>query len=258
MSASVVAREAGAAVRSLRIGCAPGLPLQRLLSVLGSLCERRPPLEPEIVHLPGAEQLERVRAGELDIALVHGVHDETGIEATPVFPGERLRAFLAPGHSLGSRRSLAPADVRGEVLLTPTRCADPAPYDAVLTRLECAGYRFRAIQETIGAELRDVLLSVAAGHGIAFGPLCTQAELGQLATIATSHALDVPVSMPDTMIAWSAELSSARDPLALRARDVARVLTTDARDPMHAGLSRPRASRSSSRRTSRRRRSPGA
>lgn len=218
--------------RTLRIGCAFGLPLQRLLSVLGCLCECDADLEAEVAHLPAAEQLDRLRAGELDLALVHGVADATGIEATPLFPGERLRAFLPIGHRLQSRRSLAPADLRGESLLTPSRSADPALHDGMLDRIERAGYRFRAIRETIGTDLRDVLLSVGAGFGIAFGPLSTQATVGDVGTIATGHALDVPVSMPETLIAWGTTPPPGRDALPVRAREAARVLHSHARRPV--------------------------
>jgi hypothetical protein len=137
----------------LRIGCVPDLPLQRLLSFLGLLYEREHALQVEVLRLRSAEQLRRVRGGELDLALVHDTGPHASIDAEPVFPGEQLAAFVAPDHRLAAAPAVGPDGLRDEVLLLFPRAADPALHDRLVAMVMSNGHGPRRVRE-IGARDR--------------------------------------------------------------------------------------------------------
>ena len=71
----------------VRIGCAPDVPVQRLQAFLGLLYQRLPDLAVDVSHLPSAEQVARIHAGDLDVALVHDPRPDGRIEAMPIHRG---------------------------------------------------------------------------------------------------------------------------------------------------------------------------
>jgi len=206
---------------TVRLGCVPDLRLQRLQSFLGGLYASVPELQVEVSHLRSAEQLIRLGDGALDLGLVHTAGAEGDIETTAVFQGERLAAFLPPGHRLSGKTTLTPTDLAGEVLLVASRLADPDLHDELMARLTRARYRFRQVCETSGADMRDVLFAVAEGHGIGLGPAPTAEILGELGKVVTRHALDPAPSMPDTLVAWTVSPSPELAELIAAARRLA-------------------------------------
>jgi DNA-binding transcriptional LysR family regulator len=101
----------------LRIGCVADLALQQVQSFVGALYRFDPHLETELRHLPSAAQVPALCAGEVDLGLLYGTGDLDGIEAVPIFPGERLAAIVPISHSL-AQRAVTPGDLRGEELLS--------------------------------------------------------------------------------------------------------------------------------------------
>jgi hypothetical protein len=189
-------------VHDLRIGCVHDLPLQRLQAFLGLLYQCEPDLRGEVMHLGTAEQLELLRAGGLDIGIVHDGIDAPGFEIEPLYPGEVLAAFLPIGHALLEHDSLGPSQLADQLLVVPPRAAAPALADWLVTRLAADGYRFRRIHETAGAHPRDVLLATAERFGITLAPASTAAVAGDVATLVARVALDPAPQMPDTVLAW--------------------------------------------------------
>lgn len=189
---------------TLRVGSVPDLRLQRLQSFLGGLYASDPEFEIEVSHLCSADQLARLRDAALDLGLVHAVRHGEPIETSPVFPGDRLAAFLPPGHRLTGRRTLAPTDLAEEAPVLAGRSGDPAVHDAVMHCLASAGYEFRDVREIGGSDVRDVLFAVAAGRGIALLPATADRVVGELGDVVVSRELDPAPSMPDTLLARSA------------------------------------------------------
>jgi DNA-binding transcriptional LysR family regulator len=184
----------------VRIGCVPDLPLQRPLAFLGALRVRASHLDAEVLHLPRAEQLRRLRVRTLDVGIVGVADDEPQLETAPLFPGEQLAVFLPIGHRLAERRSLQVGDLTGEQLITVPRDANPVLHDWLGALFDPAGCRVR---EASGADPRDLLLAVAEGAGIALAARSTAQVAGELATAVQRVALEPQRTMPDTTIAWS-------------------------------------------------------
>lgn len=208
----------------LRIGCVAELALQQVQSFVGALYASDPHLETELRHLPSAAQVRALQSGLLDLGLLYGTGDLDGIEAVPIFPGERLAAIVPIGHRLAQCPAVMPGDLRQEDLLTVPRRIDPEVHDALIARVRDAGHEFRRVRECGGGNPRDVLMAVAHGNGVALVPARLLDSVGELATIVTPCPTDPPVRMPATVLAWRAPANVAVSPLLKVARAAAREL----------------------------------
>jgi DNA-binding transcriptional LysR family regulator len=215
-------RVGGAAGSVFRIGSAPLLPIQPLVRFLGALHDRDPRSHTEVAHLPSVEQVRRLRRGELDLGIFARVEDIDGLEIQSLFPGEPLAAFVPVGDRLAAETEVTPAHLRDEVLVTIPRSTNPPLYAWLLARAADAGYGFTAIHEAAGFDPRDLVLAVASGAGIAILPRSLEAA-NQVGIVAV-RALSPPLSMPETVIAWSANPTTRLAPLIAVAREAARDL----------------------------------
>lgn len=216
----------------LRIGCLPHVPIQRLLALLGALRLRDPRLETWVWHGRPVEQLDRLGDGALDVAMLHQACAHPGVETEAVFAGERIAAFLPPGGELAAKRVLRPTDLLDVDLVIFPRDGDPALLEHIGAEIDRSGYRFRGVVEASGHHVRDVLLEVAHGRGIALGP-SSLAMLTDARSIVVRRTLDPPLTMPDTVLAWQAHRYD-------RLKERIDVVRDVARDLRHA---RPRSGR---------------
>ena len=217
------ARTAGEAALTLRIGCVPELPIQRLLQFLASLQERARDATAQVTHLASTEQLQHLRAGDLDLAIFHESEDYSDVEMEPLFPGEPLMILLPPGHRLVDRSVVRSDDLSDEALVTYPRVVNPSLYDHVLALFDDRGYQFSTIRETDGSNPRDLMLAVASGAGVALVPTSIT-ELSETGGIAVRRPIDPPLAMPDTVVAWPVHPRRLPSPLVETVRDVARGL----------------------------------
>jgi hypothetical protein len=212
---------------TLRIGCIPELALQQVQSFLGALYACDPHLQTELRHLPSAAQVRALQSGLLDLGLLYDTGDLDGIEAVPIFSGERLAAIVAIGHRLAQRPAVAPGDLRQEELLTVPRRIDPEVHDALIARVRNAGHEFRRVRECGAGDPRDVLMAVAHGNGVTLAPAPLLDTVGQIATILTPCPTDPPMRMPATVLAWRAPANVTVSPLLAAARAAAHQLHHD-------------------------------
>jgi DNA-binding transcriptional LysR family regulator len=224
------ARRAGGAGYTLRIGCVPHLPVERLLAFLEALHERSPVDRPQVTHITSGEQVARLRSGELDVGIFNDDGEEEGLEEEPLFPGERLVAFLAPDHPLTERGVLGSADLEQEVLVVFPQTASLAPHDRWLTLLERAGYRFAGTREAGGPLPRDLLLAVAERLGIMLAP-ASLADVSDAGALVVRRALDPPVTLANTVVAWRADPPARLAETLAVVRDIARGLRAAAGEP---------------------------
>lgn len=190
---------------TLRIGYVAELALQQVQSFVGALYAFDPHLETELRHLPSAAQVRALQSGELDLGLLYGAGERDGIEAVPLFPGERLAAIVPVGHRLAQRAVVTPGDLRGEELLTVPRRSDPGVHDALIAAVRESGHVFRRVRECGAGDPRDVLMAVAQCSGVALAPAPLLVAAGDIATLVTPRPTDPPVWMPATVLAWRAE-----------------------------------------------------
>ncbi|MEA2247599.1 MAG: hypothetical protein QOH46_2128 [Solirubrobacteraceae bacterium] len=208
----------------LRMGCAPDVPLQRLQAFLGLLYERAFELDVEVTHLPTAEQLRRLRDGDLDLGLVHDSGPADGVETQRAYRGEPLTPVVSLGHRVTARASVRLEDLAGEVLLVVPRRDEPGLHDRIVAVATSDGRPFREIREAPGADVRDLLFAVASGQGVALVPRSMPASLGALGDAVIARPLAPAGFMPDTVLAWPASVPLELDGPHAAARDVARAL----------------------------------
>jgi DNA-binding transcriptional LysR family regulator len=217
-------RRAAGVGTTLRIGCAPALPVERLLEYVTAIRDREPDLSMQVSHLFTLEQLRRLHAGELDLAIGFDCGDDPDLGKQPLFDGELLAAYVRRDHRLAAKRVLEPDDVRGETLVTGPSWTNPTVYEQTLTRFDEAGYRFQTIVEAGGATWPDLLVAVASGQGIAFAP----ASLEDHKTVVRLQ-LDPGLRMPEVVVAWRADAPPGLKNFFETARDVAQTLWVSSR-----------------------------
>jgi DNA-binding transcriptional LysR family regulator len=201
---------AGDAALPARIGCVPQLPLMQLQGFLGALFAQDPSLEADVAHLPSAEQLRRLHAGRLDVALVHQVGNQDGVRLEPLFAGQPLVVFLPLGHRLAGRAAIGPGELAGEVLRCIPHAEDPALALHLLGLARGAGHRFRALREIAGTGPRDLLLAVAQADGVALGPPSALGAAGDVAELVHAVPLEPAVPHPGAALAWPKKPDAAR------------------------------------------------
>jgi LysR family transcriptional regulator, benzoate and cis,cis-muconate-responsive activator of ben and cat genes len=216
------ARKAGGVGTKLRIGCALNLAIERLLRFLTALHEIEPALEAHVSHLVAAEQVLRLRRGDLDLGLFFYAEDYDDLEMRPLFAGEHLAVYLPRDHQLTAKHVLGPADLADETLITFPREPNPALYDHLLTSFSEAGYHFRSVEEAGGLNARDLMVAVAERSGVAFWPKL--GEGSEMSAIVVARALDPPLTMPDTVVAWAKVPERLPAALIDNMRDLADVL----------------------------------
>lgn len=181
-------------------------------------------MQPQVTYLVASEQIPRLQSGALDLGIFPfpSTASVPKLEMEPLFPGERLSAFLRPDHPLAQKRVLGPDDLADETLVTFEQAAMPPLAAWVHEELARAGYRFRELYET-GIDTRDRILAAAAGHGVALLPGSTRV-IADAGPIVVRRPLDPPLTMPDTVVAWRTRPPAQLRTLTKEIRELARAL----------------------------------
>lgn len=167
----------------LRIGAFPSATQAFVPAALRALAEVHPGLESRVVELDPAEVADALRAGELDVALVHDYDfvpfpAEPGIETRPLC----TEAMFLAGTESPPRAGLADCrDAAWIVATTGTRC-----HAMTVRACQAAGFT-PSVRHQID-DFATVLAFVAAGHGVALVP-----ELGIAAGPANVVLTRVPI-----------------------------------------------------------------
>jgi DNA-binding transcriptional LysR family regulator len=204
----------------LRAGFAPALPLHLLLAFVRDLRVHASDVAVQVTHLHSVDQLERLRSGNLDIAIVVDPQEDPALEFERIFDGELLGACVSSQHPLAGRAVLGPEDLRDETVVTLLRSLNPVVYERSFERYAAAGYSFKGFEEA-GTTGRDLLLAVASGRGVALVPRSLD-ELG--AEDVSFCSLDPSLRMPPAAVAWQANTTPGLRPILATVRAIARKL----------------------------------
>jgi DNA-binding transcriptional LysR family regulator len=187
--------------RTLRIGAAPYLSTESLRLFLAILHDRDPGVAAQVGHALTAEQLRRLRSGELDLAIISSVGGEADLDTVPVFAGDAMAAYVPAGGHLAARRVLRPDDLREQDLVMFPRSMNPSLYEWWLATIHAAGYRFRRVHAAAGSDPQDLVTSVTAGLGVVLANSAF-VETSGIGRLVAARAIDPPLWVPDQVVAW--------------------------------------------------------
>jgi DNA-binding transcriptional LysR family regulator len=204
----------------LRVGCTPVLSIDRAFDFVRELHTREPALAVEMTHLVSSEQLERLLAGDLDLAIVVEPDEHPDLVFEPLYAGDVLVVCLAADHPLAGREVVRPADLRAETLVTLDGSLHPTAYGRALARFAAAGYEFQRVEEREGADFRNLLLAAGSRRGVAFVPE-TLEELNEAGDNVVVRPLDPVLRMPPTSLGWRATATPGLLPILETVRSVA-------------------------------------
>lgn len=130
---------------------------------------KEPNVTLDLISLGSAPQVEAVKAGRLDVAIVYDVHhapeDLEQLECMSIGVSA-IALALYPGHPLAEKAELRLADLAGEPMIWPIRTAQPGYYDNLMAACLSKGVSPRIVQE---AGTHNILVSlVSAGMGVGF------------------------------------------------------------------------------------------
>jgi DNA-binding transcriptional LysR family regulator len=152
---------------TLRIGAIDSASASILPQAIRRLRDANPAIDIRLTETMTAPQIQMLRTGRLDLALIRPPVTETG------FPFEALRqeklvAILPETHALAVQPHLTMDDLRELPIIIPAKRARPYAYDLVMAYFATARCVPRIVQET--TEKPAMLAMVAAGIGIALVP----------------------------------------------------------------------------------------
>jgi DNA-binding transcriptional LysR family regulator len=147
----------------LRINFVGSALLAVVPDAVGALRAARPRVHVELRERPTKEQIEAVRAGEVDVGLVPLPIDADGVEAT-ILLREPTVVALPSASPLTKLRRVPLRRVSAEPLVLFPRDQAPGLYDQLLLSLRATGRTPVVIQEAI--EIQTIVGLVAAGIGV--------------------------------------------------------------------------------------------
>ena len=220
-AADLVARTSRGELGTVRLGVVGSAMLDLLPALVRALREEHPDLELVLFEQTGAAQAADLRAGRLDLGLLHAgpSGDVPGLQLVPL-RSEPLSIALPADHRLAHRPVLDLIDLRDDpmVVLRPEREADTHG----LYLAACASAGFAPRTPRLVTSLQSLLSFVAAGLGWAM--VSASVVEGLQRTGVTYVGLRDAVRLP-TSLAWPAgELPRA----AALVRDAAERLTRQA------------------------------
>lgn len=177
-----------------------------LTPVLRRFSEQHAEVEVGLREMPPAEQLQALREGRIDLALIGNPCPEVEREfAVTVLARIPLEVVLSDNHLLALRKRIALSEIRDETFIGFVEEKFPGRNAAICAACQAAGFtpRFRHHVETLTA----LLAMVATGKGVTLAP----GEVGQL---PHPQAVFVPLKSPvPCILSVAARRKDDRNPM---------------------------------------------
>ncbi|WP_436771306.1 LysR family transcriptional regulator [Yinghuangia sp. YIM S09857] len=174
-AAAELAAHRGAPAGPLRIGTFPSAARTLLPAALTRLARDHPALEPHVAELDPAHAADRLRAGDLDAALLHRYDfapepTAPGIQTSTLFTEPLYLATRTPTDPTATAPGTAPADPLTAHRDAPWILATPGTLCHTMTVRACEAAGFTPAARHHIDDFTAVLALVAAGQGVALVP----------------------------------------------------------------------------------------
>lgn len=168
-SAQLLRERFGGARRTLRLGFIAPFLDDLVAPAIKELRRRRPRLELSLFELAPRAQIERLRAGELDAAILANLdaEDRARFEIRRL-SRHRVALALPEQHHLARHRAVALAQLRRDEFVSLSDEAYPGRREFLRAACLSAGFEPRLVSEHASVSL--MLAAVAAGEGVALVP----------------------------------------------------------------------------------------
>jgi len=164
-----VGRVAAGLEGTLRLGFVTPAMDGPLSGVLAKYKQTKPGVRLELKEASSLDQLNDLRSGHLDVAIVRSKHgqDMSGLASKP-FMREAYVIAMPKGHDLAGKGSLGLSALDGQPFIFFPREQGPKLHDQIMAAFDRAGARPLISQEVLSK--RTMLALVAAGLGLALVP----------------------------------------------------------------------------------------
>lgn len=149
----------------LQVAVPPDTNPVALSTMVSTFAASAPDVLLNLHELTTVEQVERLRDGELDVAVVRHPFSSVGFESGPVF-SRALGVVMNASHPLASASSVRLGDLAGSPLIIFPRYMAPTLYDSFLHTCRDAGYLPAAIVHARNQHFTHGL--IMAGRGVHF------------------------------------------------------------------------------------------
>jgi len=214
---------AAAEEATIRVGCVPDAPIDRLHRFLTGLREIVPGARTVVEHAASHDQVQQLHSGEIDLAIVHDTAATEDILAAPIFAGRPLVALVQAAHPAAALPAVSPDDLADEPLFAFPGEASATLHGWIRTMAAAGGYRPPEMIQGRGADMRDAALAVADGQGVALVPAAGPPAADH---IVAQRPLRPAIPMPDAVLAWRPHpprvLRDALEPVRELARELHR------------------------------------
>lgn len=167
LAAQAVRRSAQGEIGTLRIGFVSSAALSIIPRLTSTMVDPNPKVVVELNEMTTDPQLERLRAGDLDIGIVREV-DQADDLTIQELAREPLWVALHHSHRLANRRGIEVEELADEPFVVFPRSAVPRLYDHLTGLCWDAGFRMRVVQHAV--QYATLIGLVAANTGISIVP----------------------------------------------------------------------------------------
>lgn len=151
----------------LDIGFVSTAIVEVLPGILKVFRERYPLVRTTLHNLVTTEQVQALRAGQIQVGILHPPLLEASLHLE-IIRSEPLVVVLPAEHMLAAREKIALAQLREEAFVMYPRAWNPGLFDQTTSLCQRAGFHMRFGQEALGWE--SIISLVAANFGVALVP----------------------------------------------------------------------------------------
>lgn len=172
-----------------------------LPAILRRFRERHPTVRLAVRELPSAVQIEHLRAGYVDAAIVTGRFAEDELSWLEL-RRDALVALLPPGHPLGRRRKVSVASLAREPFILFPREQIPSVYDQIVKLCRASGF------DPDMAQLAQSWQMIAALVGVGLGVSIVPAPVKRYAVAGVRCVPLSPTTTMPTALYWRSDVGN--------------------------------------------------
>ncbi len=165
-------RAARGEVGQLAVGFVSSTVYGRFSSVFGLMRKRHPDVNLVLQDLTSEEQIEAMKAHELDVGLVRPPLQNAESLSLRVIGSEALMVAMPAGHRLAKQKRLKVGALAREPFLLVPRHLGPGFYDQVMALCARAGFTPNVVQEA--RTTQTIVSLIAGGMGVSIVPASMQ------------------------------------------------------------------------------------